>query len=131
MSSTISNVRPGKWKKNHFLPSVFCIIRFGTHVCGGDTVSRPLRINNPTMFGKYTLINIGCMHADRCTTGQFSISLLLTITSVCFPSAVRYPCGVGNIQRRSKRPSAGRGIGEARRRSLTGKCWRQRGCEHF
>lgn len=30
-----------------------CIIRFGAHVSGGDTVSRSLRINNPTMFGKY------------------------------------------------------------------------------
>ncbi|TWW70940.1 Deleted in lung and esophageal cancer protein 1 [Takifugu flavidus] len=25
-------------------------LRFGTHICGGDTVSRCLRINNPTMF---------------------------------------------------------------------------------
>uniref|UniRef100_UPI0037E93989 deleted in lung and esophageal cancer protein 1 n=1 Tax=Semicossyphus pulcher TaxID=241346 RepID=UPI0037E93989 len=25
-------------------------IQFGSHVCGGDTVSRSLRINNPTMF---------------------------------------------------------------------------------
>lgn len=28
------------------------IVRFGTHVSGGDTVSRSVRINNPTMFGK-------------------------------------------------------------------------------
>ncbi|KAF3836573.1 hypothetical protein F7725_029131 [Dissostichus mawsoni] len=33
---------------NHIFP--VCIIRFGTHVSGGDTVSRSLRINNPTMF---------------------------------------------------------------------------------
>lgn len=31
----------------------FCNVRFGTHVSGGDTVSRSVRINNPTMFGKW------------------------------------------------------------------------------
>lgn len=30
-----------------------CIIRFGTYVSGDDTVSRPLRINNPSPFGKH------------------------------------------------------------------------------
>lgn len=26
--------------------------RFGTHISGGDTVSRCIRLNNPTPFGK-------------------------------------------------------------------------------
>uniref|UniRef100_A0A3Q4HSV2 DLEC1 cilia and flagella associated protein n=1 Tax=Neolamprologus brichardi TaxID=32507 RepID=A0A3Q4HSV2_NEOBR len=34
----------------HSLKIPLLIIRFGTHVSGGDTVSRSLRINNPTMF---------------------------------------------------------------------------------
>lgn len=32
---------------------VLYIIRFGRHVSGADTVSRSLRINNPTLTGKY------------------------------------------------------------------------------
>lgn len=53
----------------HFLPfSPLLIVRFGTHVCGGDTVSRPLHISNPTTFGKCRLIDIGFMQrADKCT----------------------------------------------------------------
>lgn len=32
-----------------------CVLRFGTHVSGGDAASRSLRVNNPTTFGKWQL----------------------------------------------------------------------------
>lgn len=68
--------------ENWQILSLSVVVRFGTHVCGGDTVSRCLRINNPTAFGKRTINTMASF-----TRHLFPVGDLRLLSACCQMSA--------------------------------------------
>lgn len=79
-----------------YFPLIFMIDRFGSHVSGGDTVSRYLRLINTSPYGEpFTASSLQ-------TFLTFLFDLLTFISKLhksrSFLKLLRYPFGLGDLQ---------------------------------